>query len=647
MFKLYWVKQTAYAKKLAEMEKENDVIRDADTKRRFAKATSNSLEAKTRTPVLSGDVNARDVMSKLCEASISLGPHSMEIRIFIAKDARSEKSKAFAEISKVNNEASSFMGTSPAPESSAQPPSLTPQAPTAQSPGPSADPKPTKEASPSVPQQNQSSDPAGTTPKESATPNSPANSELSKNTEKLGSKSQGSPKPIASQEKEEKTVGPQPQPKPTQSNQETAKPTSDTPKNAPVSSGPPPTIAPTPSKSPSAVPPPPPSVQAANLQSIENTIMISNLNAIAKIDLSLNDLMKIVALGGASEAQITLFKKYIERAKQMGPQPHHADLYLTRGLPLPPHFPRPYAAKPFVPPKPAKPKIPNPMKLTAFQERYLHNATLVFEFLENPNVRYVIPRDSITEVLPPANPITLEDGAGVKDVLVSNIWIHNIEEVEIYEKKLAAYEAEQRKKAEEEEKKKKEEEEEQKRKEESQNNEETPSDGTNQQEEAPKPEVPAQRSSRSGKNRRPPPPKKKPKPLEPPVEPVVRYTTYSFTLHNIPEKFIPIVINSMRPLKSVQDKMERILKTGSRVSSFHLWYQVDARLDEGIAESLRQNLIQEEKKMTGVLPQGLDRERDQKKRRPREFKNPRAKKPKDDAPLSGTTPASAPAIKTE
>ncbi|KAM9911659.1 hypothetical protein OXX69_003299 [Metschnikowia pulcherrima] len=76
MFKLHWVKQTAYAKKLAEMdrEKQKEMLRDREHKRKFAKATTNSLEARTRVPVLSPEVNARDVMSKLCESSMSLGP---------------------------------------------------------------------------------------------------------------------------------------------------------------------------------------------------------------------------------------------------------------------------------------------------------------------------------------------------------------------------------------------------------------------------------------------------------------------------------------------------------------------------------------------------------------------------------------------
>lgn len=83
----------------------------------------------------------------------------------------------------------------------------------------------------------------------------------------------------------------------------------------------------------------------------------------------------------------------------------------------------------------------------------------------------------------------------------------------------------------------------------------------------------------------------------------------------------------MKPLKQVQERMEHILKNGTRVPGFYLWYQVDARLDEGLAENLRNTLVQEEKKMQGLLPPGAVVET--KKRKPREFKTPRPKKAKD------------------
>lgn len=706
MFKLYWVKQTAYAKKLAEMEKGPQPAKERETRRRFAKATSNSLEAKTRTPILGGDVNARDVMAKLSEATISLGPHSMDIRIFIAKDARSEKSKALSEISHVSDGSDLLMrkealgpppGSMPQPVYS-QPPMGRPYPP----PGPpppigASNPPPASALPPVAAPPSQPSPvvqkPVETTPQnQDKKPIEVKNEEVQEKEEKEeeaqseADKSSDTKKPKSPQkkgrktsargrgetvkedsnsaddkkedetkrfstndetnkeeqqeEKQEKKDGPEP-PSGSLGDSKTpvGKQSSPPTKQPPLGPSPAPTTGPRPNTSmpPTGIAsggfPRPPPPRAVDMTTVDNAIMISNLNAIAKIELSLNDLMKLVAKGTASEDQINLFKRYIEKAKQMGPQPHHAELYLNRGLPLPPNFPRPYQSKQFAIQRP--PKLNNPWKLTAFQEKYLHNATLVFEFLENPNVRYVIPRDSICEVLEPANPVTLEDDMGVKDILISTIWIHNIDDVEAYEKKLAEYNEELRAKEEEERKKREEEEKASKQEDEASKNdneaEAAPSEGVKQEAEEP---LPA-RSSRSGRNKKAPPPRKK-KPLEKPEEPPIRYTTYSFTLHGIPEKFVPTVVNSMRPLHLVKEKMEKVLKIGTRVSSFHLWYRVDAKLDERVAEDLRQSVILEEKKMLGVMPQSIERE--QPKKRKQGFKQSRPKKPKDDSPSGMSTP---------
>lgn len=725
MFKLYWVKQTAYAKKLAEMEKDKEMIKDRESRRRFAKATTNSLETKTRTSVLSADVNARDVMSKLCEASVTLGPHSMDIRIFIAKDARSEKSKAFAEISRVSdaeilkqteqkstppavNSPLPSLTQTPAQSSNQLPPQTTnlsttqnaTQQPSAQNPtqplpldsGPILTPGPFPSSSPGLGQisgltsatspvafSSLTSLPSGQIPRQPGIPTAsliPAASSATTTSQPVAGKEIVSEQSTSAQtervkqepkkETESKsgtsqfvtpsegkngnggvsestqtenstTVStPNASKEPTSTPPTTKEPvsipeadkaTSGQPNSAQPISNPPSLTsaqdqhqvtpsqanlrAPSPADQASRLPPPPPPPQA-NLQSIDNLIMISNLSAIGKVDLFLNDLMKVVALGSASESQVTLFKKYIERAKQMGPQPHHAELYFSRGLPLPPNFPGAYPTRSFMDRKPPRVKVPNPMKLTAFQEKYLHSATLVFEFLENPNVRYVIPRDSISEVLEAENPPKdAEEDMEFKDILISTIWIHNIDEVEEYEKKLAEYNAEKKKKEEEEEKKRKEQEESEKKEQEGENKTDT---------------QPEERNLRAGTKKRAPPPKKK-RALELPDEPNIRFTTYSFTLHNIPARFVPIVTNSMKPLKQVQERMEHILKNGTRVPGFYLWYQVDARLDEGLAENLRNTLVQEEKKMQGLLPPGAVVET--KKRKPREFKTPRPKKAKD------------------
>ena len=57
-------------------------------------------------------------------------------------------------------------------------------------------------------------------------------------------------------------------------------------------------------------------------------------------------------------------------------------------------------------------------------------------------------------------------------------------------------------------------------------------------------------------------------------------------------------MNSVNPIKEVQTKMKHILEVGTRTSSFYLWYQVDGKLDEELAENIRVLLNQEEKKMT-------------------------------------------------
>lgn len=682
MFKLHWVKQTTYAKKLAEMDKEKqkEILKDSSNRRRFAKATTNSLEARTRIPVLSPDVNARDVMSKLCEASMTLGPHTMDIRIFIAKDARSEKSRAIDEIKKfggkpaspvpqaVHNElvkpeadkpgAHAHTSKSPPtgemglmlksyseigrPRISATenaPPNLNvtgtempPTETTHQSqedklasspegtglnPGKVAEPKEKEIENTGKDSRNDTSDPD----KATASPifsgqGSPAIS----NSDKIIIGARGfsskattlsSEPTVPEAEENSKSASPTKSvegPEQSTSHEEVKKSSPN-----PVS-GEDPSVKSKPEASGSKIPASASRPSPANLQSIDNTIMISNLNAIAKVDLSLNDLMKEVALGKASEVQISTFKRYIERAKQMGPQPHHAELYFSKGIPLPPNFPKPYLPRTVdrrTPPL-LRLKVHNPMKLTAFQEKYLHNATLVFEFLENPNVRYIIPQDSICEVLNPEYPAPpdAEEGAEFNDVLFSHIWTHNVEEMENYERKQQEYELELFKREEEERAAK--EEEEKKSKELGE-----PAEG-DQAVEAPLPDARALRTKKKA-----PPPKKK-KPLVPPEKPAVRYTAFSFTVHNIPARYIPIVRNSMKPLKQVQEQMKNVLATGNRVASSYLWYQVDARLDEAFAEDLRNAAVEEEKNMTGFVPPV-----EAKKRKPRDYKAMRAKKLKE------------------
>ena len=350
---------------------------------------------------------------------------------------------------------------------------------------------------------------------------------------------------------------------------------------------------------------PPP---AANLQSIDNVIMISNLNTIAETDASLNGLMKGVALGQAPEEEVNRFKGYIEQARRMGPQPHHAELYYKHKLPLPSNFPQAYAVRPPFEPAPPRPRPSNAPKLTAFQERYLYNATLVIEFHENANVRYIIPQDLICEVLAPEKPPPedAEEGQEFHDVLFSHIWVHNMDEVARYEKALEEYDLEM-------ERYKKEQEE---RRRWAEENERLAAEGLPLLDE---PVLTEPRVSRARK-------KKKDDAPRFPADPNLKFTTYSFTLHNIPAKYVPIVVNSVKPVLEVRARMEKILRGGLRVPSYYLWYRIDARLDEQLAESLRSKAVEEEQDMPGLLPPV-----EPKKRKPLQNKNPK-KRVNDESP---------------
>lgn len=366
-----------------------------------------------------------------------------------------------------------------------------------------------------------------------------------------------------------------------------------------------------PEPAPVAPPPPPP----ATFQSIESYIMIENLNTIALTDLSLNDLMRDVALGTASEAEVERFKMYIEQAKRMGPQPHHAEIYFQRGLPLPPNFPRVYPNRPVYDPQMAyRQKQINALKLTAFQERYLFNATLVIEFHENANVRYIIPQDSICEVIAPEKPPPddAEEGTEFQDVLFSHIWIHNMDEVLRYESELQAYDQEMEKYNKEQEIKKKFAEE----------NERRLAEGLPPLEEMISNEPRTLRTKKKASGS-----KKKDDAPQFPADPNLKYTTYSFTLHNIPTKYVPIVTNSVKPAPEIRARMEKVLRLGTRVASYYLWYRVDARLDEKVAESLRFKAVEEEEDMPGLVPPV-----EPKKRKPSQNKNPKQKRMKEGSP---------------
>lgn len=719
MFKLYWVKQSSYAKKLADLEKAKE--KNAAVRLPVPRKTTNLSNAYTasstkgeyeRFPVLPNDVSARDAMVKLCDSSLTLGPHAFEIRLFILKDGRPEKlpkkrdpeyklKQAYAQGyspgipmarplgasapyatssgassapsganggAKIPDAGSSNVSVGKKPEAPSVPKKLDdkPEAPSVskklddkpETPSVSKklDDKPVKTSVSSTAATEKTneikSDSKKTDSKKMSDKNSPSKKELAK-------KDTG-----VTNEKPTEDAGAK---KDAKSPSKTSGASSSTEKStgAPVSSE---------SNAPATTRPPSPS---GDMQSIENTIMISNLNSIAREDASLNALMKIVALGTASSEQIIEFKTYIEKAKAMGPQPHHAYLF-DKSTAAQKYFLErlKYGMKDsqmaFKDKKIPKLRLPRDQKLTAFQERYLDNATLLFEFVENPNVRFLLPQDSICEVMDPADPIVEdeddEEPTEYKDILISTLWVHNVAEVEKYQEKLAEYERlvkerEEKKRLEEDEAKKKEEAERKAADGEAageteggketgselqpaengeiagenvendgketvngeggdteaanaetgenatvtpdveQNGESTSADPAVKTEaEEPKARSFPNRKTRSKKKGRPPPRAPTIKKVERPVEPEIKFTAFSFTIHNIPARYVPIVMNSMKPVEEVQKRMEHILKTGTRLNSFYLWYQVDGKLDEKLAEGLRNGLVQEEKKMPGVAP---------------------------------------------
>ncbi|EGV64694.1 SWR1-complex protein 3 [Yamadazyma tenuis] len=537
MFRLYWIKQTSYAKKLMG---ENRLVKtEAD-----------------RAPVLSADVNARDVMVKLCDAGLTLGPHFFEIRIFIAKDERSQKKDE--EPVEIKEEAGKDKSEQPETENG-----------------------------------------------DNSTENDSKYDGQSKNSMEVDGPNQTKSNTLESDQKHPEPASKPTTPDPSEENSlaevsNIEDTNSQTPKNASSSPAPQLSSAVTTqiedsqitkqSSNPSGQSKsekPKKDKDPTDALSAENTLMVFNLNALAKVDINLHRLMKIVATGSANPNQLMTFQGYILRAREMGSPPHP---FLVPNFRLDPHTPLRIR-------KPSKEKgtkylklskqTAKEQKLTAFQEKYISDATLVFEFVENSNVRYMLPKNSICEILPS------KKSSDDRDLLISFLWIHNQTEVDRYETLLEEYETavqEREKKEREELQRQVAEEERQKQIAEGKIVEDPPE---------PEPELPRSR-------RRPPPRRgakkqinKPPKKLVAPEEPEPRYTAVSFVIHDISTKFVSILLNSMKPEAEVRSYMKRILDRGSRSASLHLWYQVDGKLDEALAENIRVEISNEEKKMTG------------------------------------------------
>lgn len=182
------------------------------------------------------------------------------------------------------------------------------------------------------------------------------------------------------------------------------------------------------------------------------------------------------------------------------------------------------------------------MQLTTFQQKYMNNADIVFEYLENPNIRYNLPKDAIFE--------QLEDE---ESYLMSWIVIHNKKDIEKYEnKRLKELEGKTSRKVTE------------------VTDESIESNKISQENnanEAEKYNVYADKDS-----------------------PVPLYTPMTVKLSNIHKKFKPIIMNSVKPVEEVQEIMKRIIDRGTKLSGYNLWFQLDAYDDSQLAEELRYEL---------------------------------------------------------
>ncbi|KAI3405712.2 SWC3 [Candida oxycetoniae] len=747
MFQLYWVKQSSYIKKLLEQDKpvpshlkKDDVYAG-------------------RSCVLNNDISARDIMVKLVDCGMTIGVHFFEIRIFIAKDERSDTKKE-----KLRNKQERLEKKAQREKEKLERRAKRER---------DAREREEKKRRREIEKREALLAKAKVEPKESGTSLSPKGSldlkKTNSNSAMWGTVEEGSFK-LSGGEKKMKAKAKAKTPKSKQS-------------------------------------------RSVDMSIVENRLMIDNLNYLARLDPSLNDLMNRVANNNASVGEIILFQKYIEKAKSLGAPPHADEEVLVflekvkipedaakdpmdldeplhnsqddmetketselnsrsaeekdtnesvsetevettpvqqqsvetepvqqqsvetepvqqQSVETEPVQQQSVETEPVqqqlletvvdtIPQdkqkedspaelstsdspavdsqeniqsdlkiemvmtdtkkdhksqKQSKLEISKDQKLTAFQEKYSVNATVLFEFLENVNVRFQFPTYAICEVLEPSTMINAENGdnSDTSDILMSFLWIHNQKKVDEYEAALKDYKEKLRKEDEEKAKKAEEEKaaqevasedvgisaekvedgnqieneiENEKEKEngnlvvsrdvssedvgtlaekvqngndmvdtetnknnvdgQSEQNVIQPENNTAEFEEQAAPPVKRRGPPppRRGKKKRKGPISKKsmvPKPLQPPEEPVYLYSSVSFTIHGMPKKFLPILINSVRSVEEVQAKMNHILDVGIRLTPYQLWYQVDGKLDEELAEHTRVELKNEERKMVGI-----------------------------------------------
>ncbi len=578
------------------------------------------------------DVNARDRMNKFCDCAMTLGPHNFDVRFFILKDEEVEKKrqdekekkkekrlaakKMREEKQKIrelknkakqegldpstvvpptqvsadqqtdktesastpqNTEAkedeeedeedeesdendsdkeneSRETSAQPVSKDNTEPPSETQSKPEVPTEQPSQDATPSQEASGST-----------------TTPQPPKEQTPNISTPQTEIQNRPLP-PLQVQNHQTQTASPQPQ-APSASN---ASPTQNPPPQQPNQSAPQP------------IQPQQPPPQNDMMQTPESQMMIANLNVIARAEPALNTLMKIVATGNAKPEQIREFQGYIQRAKAMGPTSYYRQPpFISNSQPV--SQPTPPAPKPLKKPKaPKKPKPPKEKQLTTFQEMYVDGADLVFEFSENANIRYHLPKDSIIE--------RLENG----DILVSFLVIHNRDQIKRWKNRQEAKKAKKEKKDQEEEgvgsgeakiEEVKEEPTEEKvekrtRRTRKSSEKEAEEKEIEEKELAIKEEKEKKQKEMEEKEQK----EKEAKELLEDQEPITYFSAMSFTLTNISKRFLTIFYNSFNEPDDVKSRMEKILKEGIRVPKHYLWYSVDAYEDEELAESLREAL---------------------------------------------------------
>ena len=263
-------------------------------------------------------------------------------------------------------------------------------------------------------------------------------------------------------------------------------------------------------------------------------------------------------------------------------------------------------------------------KLSPLQERYNTGASLVFEFIENPSSRFVIPRDTIYELIEndeednetedsdgKANSkhndaegnIKNENQASVSHpkspyitALASFLLVHNQKEIDGWERRQAEAKAA-------------EEEREKKRLEALKAEEEEASKNTiaeNARKRRRK------RSTWGSSNKRATRASKQAKEIEQlrreeedfheeddelrntnaaeDLRPIPVYSCVTMKLSKIPFRFSSFVLESGNNAEEKRKNMEEVMKEGTRIPLSQLWYQIDGIKDELLGETLRYNL---------------------------------------------------------